>query len=611
MKNMSTDFFYLFDVCIVIFNTSQFLNNVCIGFLSLICKLDIIEVRKDDLHRTGIGKHNEITHMSMSKWNNALTKRSFGGIVMSKRNNIKREGDFMEFNERDYEFMLKVKEAYENSRDGENGSIRAVAAQFDLSRTKVRKILITLGVIESDITEKALVLKESGMGLKQIADELCCSMSTVSTYLPYDTVIYNGEERSSGAIRHEKYRMRNKLAADKQVQKNEKTRKEWKEDMEKQEFKVVRLKLELNIDGADMDVLKKYGRVKEGITREVLVPADISLHALNYVIQKAFGWQNSHLHHFSLPDGKFNNLTQNSFIKWADYCGIYFRFPSDDFEDLYWDDDYDESVSVKTWLRRKYTGSYQYHGCSEHFMEAKSAVSDFIAENGSMRVPPSFAEWMNMSKEEREEIQAHPRVKKITDITCDEMREYFAGMGGLDELLERLKVTEILGKEASADSLRLLVENANRRFEVNDTAVFNEYSCRQNMSRLDGTALPLTDELFYEYDYGDGWEVRIKLEDEYCSDDAWDDTDKDGELIEGELCDQIKAVITKRRPLCIALDGLPVLDDVGGIRGYCEMLTGLHGEGSEHFGYDDPEVTKEWARMQGWTGRMNKPDKLL
>lgn len=538
----------------------------------------------------------------------------------------------MEINGRDYEFMLKVEESYENSQDGENGSIRAVATQFNLSRTKVRKILITLGAIESDITEKALVLKERGMGLEQIADELCCSMATVSTYLPYDTVIYNGEEKSPGAIRHEEYRKRNKLAADKQIQRNEK-RKEWQEDMKKREFKVIRLKLELNIDGADMDVLKKYGKVKKGITREVLTPADINLHALHYVIQKAFGWQNSHLHHFLLPDEKFNELTQNSFIKWADYCGIYFRFPSENFEDLYWDDDYDESVSIKTWLRRKYTGLYQYHGRSEHFMEARTAVRDLIVANETMRISPSFEEWMNMSEEQQEDILANPRVKKITDITCDEMREYFLEEGGLDELLERLKVTEVLGKEASAVQLEALLADANKRFGENDTSADNEYDYWRKMNRLDGNALPLTDELIYEYDYGDGWEVKISLLDEYYSDDAWDHPNKadyitpaitekqvfddqtpmykNGEIIESELRDQIAKVIMKRRPLCIALDGLPVLDDVGGIGGYCEMLTGIHGEGSEHFDYDDPEETREWARMQGWTGRMNKPDKLL
>ena len=121
------------------------------------------------------------------------------------------------------------------------------------------------------------------------------------------------------------------------------------------------------------------------------------------------------------------------------------------------------------------------------------------------------------------------------------------------------------------------------------------------MWKLNGTALPLTKELKYEYDYGDGWEVKITLLDEYYSDDAWDHPNKygyitpalteeqvfddqtpmykNGEIIEGELRNQIAMVISKLRPLCISADGLPVLDDVGGISGYCEMLTGIHGEG--------------------------------
>ena len=35
-----------------------------------------------------------------------------------------------------------------------------------------------------------------------------------------------------------------------------------------------------------------------------------------------------------------------------------FRFPCEDYEDIYWDDDYKASMSVKNWLRKKYTGPY-------------------------------------------------------------------------------------------------------------------------------------------------------------------------------------------------------------------------------------------------------------
>lgn len=358
------------------------------------------------------------------------------------------------------------------------------------------------------------------------------------------------------------------------------------------------LKMELDIEGTDMVVLKKYGKVKEGITREVLVPANITLHALHYVIQKTFGWQNSHLHHFSLPENVFSNLTKNNFLKWADYCGIYFRFPSDNYEDIYWDDDYKEYESVKSWFRKKYTGPYSYYGISEHFMEARTEVEKLTKGNKEMRVPVPFNEWMNMSEEERQK----PRIKKIKDITCDDMQEYFVEEGGLGELLERLKLTEILGKEATKDKLEKLIKEAEKRFSDNDKKAKSEYGYWRKMTKLNGTALSLSKELYYEYDYGDGWEVKISLLDEYDSDD---------EKIDAELRAQIATVISTVRPLCIKADGLPVLDDVGGIGGFCEMLTGIHGEGSEHYDYDDPQGTKEWARMQGWTGRMNKPENML
>ncbi len=74
------------------------------------------------------------------------------------------------------------------------------------------------------------------------------------------------------------------------------------------------LKLELSldmysVDDEEMDILKKYGKVDRGITREVLVPASMTLHALHYVIMRAFGWQNSHLHHFRLPAQVFQEIT--------------------------------------------------------------------------------------------------------------------------------------------------------------------------------------------------------------------------------------------------------------------------------------------------------------
>ena len=130
------------------------------------------------------------------------------------------------------------------------------------------------------------------------------------------------------------------------------------------------LKLELSldmysVDDEEMDILRKYGKVDRGITREVLVPANITLHALHYVIMRAFGWQNSHLHHFRLPAQVFQEITGGKnkpnpddrvvhdglYTNWVRLCGLYFRFPCNDFEDLYWDDDYEEGKNFDTWLK--------------------------------------------------------------------------------------------------------------------------------------------------------------------------------------------------------------------------------------------------------------------
>lgn len=544
----------------------------------------------------------------------------------------------MEHNEQNYEFMLKVKDEYEKLKEKGENSIRSVAVKLGLSRTKVRKILVTLGVIKSEITETAKKLKAQGLSLNEIADEMGVSIATVSTYLPYDTVIYNGEVKSANALRIDKYRERLKNVADTQIHHSVKTIPDEgrNTDMKKREYKVYKLRLELDTEGADYEVLKKYGKVKDSITREVLVPADITLHALHYVIQRLFGWQNSHLHHFELPEPVYQEMTGNSFRKWSDYCGIYFRFPSDDMDDIYWDDDYNGDVSVKTWFRRKYTGLYQYRGMSEHFMEARYALSQFLCENKEISVAPPFSEWQHMSDTER----LTQKAKNIDEVSCEEIALCFES-GGIEELLERLRVSELLSDDASASDMSALIKEAHRRYSSNlpefielhnSLSDDNEYEYWHRMSEIDSKAVPLTKELIYKYDYGDDWTVKITLVDQYYSDDAWDHpkngwitpaiTDeqvfddqtpmyKDGEVIDGELKEQICSVISNYRPLCVAADGLPVLDDVGGIGGFCGMLLGLHGKDCGGYPFEDAEETKEWASGMGWTGKMSKPEKML
>ena len=49
-----------------------------------------------------------------------------------------------------------------------------------------------------------------------------------------------------------------------------------------------------------------------------------------------------------------------------------------------------------------------------------------------------------------------------------------------------------------------------------------------------------------------------------------------------------------------------LVDDVGGIHGFCEFLEAING--------DDPKEKKfykTWAMGLGWTGRMPKPENVL
>lgn len=69
----------------------------------------------------------------------------------------------------------------------------------------------------------------------------------------------------------------------------------------------------------------------------------------------------------------------------------------------------------------------------------------------------------------------------------------------------------------------------------------------------------------YLYDYGDGWEAAIKLTQDYYAND-----------LEGQDGSVIRAVLDSHSPVCIAADGLPVFDDVGGIGVYIDFLTTIH-----------------------------------
>lgn len=354
---------------------------------------------------------------------------------------------------------------------------------------------------------------------------------------------------------------------------------------------VLKLKLELvnRFETSEsMETIRKYGKAKNGIIREVLVPGRMSLHAAHYMIQKLFGWQNSHLHHFELPECIFKGLTQNSVKTWAELCGVLFRFPEgDDFSDAYWDDDYDNSISVKTWLKRKYTDE-----------EGTFSVGDCYLDN--LRKTEEFERWVDGDKKAGKIFGGRgyaelslEELKALSDIGIDvehlterlELGEllYVKGKGGKRENLqhaaeniallidqfnemveEEFSVGELDHYASAAERLRALRRNYQEidRLSHSDPDrikkelgkdpfdVKMEYKwaieemqdeCCEYINDWNPDIVPVADGLTYYYDYGDGWEVKITCEEGYHA--VWENDDFDYTAADGhEILEHILSI---------------------------------------------------------------------
>lgn len=107
------------------------------------------------------------------------------------------------------ELIDAVPEVYQATNE-----IKATAIELNLPPNKVKKLLITAGVLEYTETEQIQKLLEQGRMMEDVKSSLNLSYSAINTYLPYTKVIYKMSEISQNAERVKRHKNRKQAVAE-------------------------------------------------------------------------------------------------------------------------------------------------------------------------------------------------------------------------------------------------------------------------------------------------------------------------------------------------------------------------------------------------------------
>ena len=395
------------------------------------------------------------------------------------------------------------------------------------------------------------------------------------------------------------------------------------------------------LDSYQKALLRKYAKVKNSISRTVLVSNVTALWQLHYIIQQAFGWSNCHLFNFALLEDEFKAVTNDSVKTWGELCGILFRFPDGVKEDLYWHtSDFNHKQSLKDWYRSKYNFENEYMGLGDYYIQNKECVEEFYKEVPELKPQqgsPVKTRFANIE-------QLRKGVNFATDVNSLLGRLYIGEVFTLpkykpdyeDWREEMFELAEFDESEASDlfEDIDARIRNANEfvdkycdeygNFKKGVTAKIEkevdqkifEARCAADERALLSSAFdpdvdPVTDTVLYNYDFGAGWQVRITCKNIYrVKFEAHDKppivlNDEDVEAAP-ELSENVKAVGRKNKPICIACDGVNVFDVDGGVEGFCDFFEMLYSKDKECV-----EAAKGLADCYGWTGRMRLPKNIL
>lgn len=287
----------------------------------------------------------------------------------------------------------------------------------------------------------------------------------------------------------------------------------------------------------ETNILKQYANVKYGdtISRYIIIPKDMPLMTLHFVIQRIFGWIDRYSHSFRLPDDIFYDITKDDTYRWAQLVGSLFPYLwlyNMGSENSFYKDN--KKTNPEGRFEDDYTGPYitsysLYGACNRMRSAVKQKLDDLKAKKG-------LDDSINIDK-----LSSY----SSGDVENDEFLKYNA-----NSLLLSIKVSSILATQDVN-----IKENQEMVKHYEDEAYF-----------YDEDILPITHKLIYSYGPENKWIVNISRLNNF------DSLVKDGLVDKEHVIEAEKAVLEKYKPFCVLKDGANVLDDVDNIPGFCNFL---------------------------------------
>ena len=106
--------------------------------------------------------------------------------------------------------------------DSDHVSLHDVAAEFNITVMKARKLLITGGLYSTSLSRRVQELHAQGLTVDKITEETGLKRASINSYLPYSHIIYRLPDISIKAERQKQYRVRKRNNTRTDAEKEEK-----------------------------------------------------------------------------------------------------------------------------------------------------------------------------------------------------------------------------------------------------------------------------------------------------------------------------------------------------------------------------------------------------